>query len=47
MHAFVEKLKTMGYNKVELIDTANGKWIKKSEALWMDLAGSALLIGKK
>jgi ubiquinone/menaquinone biosynthesis C-methylase UbiE len=47
MHAFVEKLKAMGYDKVELIDTANGKWIKKSEALWMDLAGSALLIGKK
>ncbi len=47
MQAFVEKLKAMGYDKVELIGTANGKWIKKSEALWMDLAGSALLIGKK
>lgn len=47
MHAFVKRLKEMGYEKVDLIDTANGKWIRKSEAGWMGLSGSALLTGKK
>jgi len=43
MQSFTKKLKEMGYEKVELIDTTNGKWIRKSEAGWMGLAGSALL----
>ena len=47
MHAFVKKLEEMGYEKVDLIDTANGKWIRKSEAGWMGLSGSALLTGRK
>ena len=47
MRAFTEKLKAMGYERVELIDTTNGKWIRKSEAGWMGLAGSALLLGIK
>ena len=47
MHAFVKKLKEMGYEKVDLIDTTNGKWIRKSEAGWMGLSGSALLLGRK
>ena len=47
MNAFVKKLKEMGYEKAELIDTTNGKWINKSEAGWMGLSGSALLTGKK
>ena len=47
MHAFVRKLKDMGYEKAELIGTTNGKFMKKSEAGWMGLSGSALLIGKK
>ena len=47
MHAFVKKLEKMGYEKVDLIDTANGKWIRKSEAGWMGLSGSALLTGRK
>ena len=47
MNAFVNKLEKMGYEKVSLIDTADGKWIKKSEARWMDLSGSALLTGVK
>ena len=46
MSSFVKKLKEMGYEKVELIDTTNGKWIRKSEAGWMGLSGSALLTGK-
>ena len=47
MHAFVKKLKDMGYEKVDLIDTTNGKWICRSEAGWMGLSGSALLTGTK
>ena len=47
MHAFMKKLKAMGYQRVELIDTAGGKFMKKTEAAWMGLSGSALLVGKK
>ena len=47
MQAFVKKLKDAGYEEVKLIDTANGMFMKKSEACWMGLSGSALLIGKK
>ena len=47
MEAFVKKLKDMGYEKVELIDTTDGSFITKFESVWMELAGSALLVGKK
>ena len=47
MQAFVEKLKSMGYEKVELIDTADGMFMTKKEAAWMALSGSALLVGRK
>ncbi len=47
MRAFVQKLRNMGYEKVELIDTTGGKFMKKSEAAWMALSGSALLADKK
>ena len=47
MQAFVKKLKDMGYEKVELIDTTNGKFMSKSESVWMELSGSALLVGRK
>ena len=47
MQAFVKKLKAMGYEKAELIDTASGKFMRKSEASWMGLSGSALLVGRK
>ncbi len=47
MQAFMNKLKDMGYEKVELIDTTNGMFMKKSEALWMALSGSAILTGIK
>lgn len=43
----MKKLKTMGYQKAELIETASGKFMRKSEAGWMGLSGSALLAGKK
>ena len=47
MQAFVKKLRAMGYQKAVLIDTANGKFMKRSEAGWMGLSGSALLVGIK
>ena len=47
MEAFLKKLRDMGYESVRLIDTTDGTWITKWESVWMELAGSALLIGKK
>ncbi len=47
MQAFVRKLRDMGYRKVELIDTTDGKFMTKFEAGWMGLSGSALLKGEK
>ena len=47
MQVFVKKLKDMGYSRVELIDTTDGRFMKKSEAAWMALSGSALLTGRK
>ena len=47
MKAFLKKLRDMGYEKVELIDTTDGNFMKKSEAGWMALSGSALLTGRK
>ena len=47
MESFVQKLRAMGYEQVELIDTTQGLFITPSEAKWMALSGSALLVGKK
>ncbi len=47
MQAFAQKLKGMGYENVRLIDTTDGIFMTKKEAAWMELAGSALLIGEK
>ena len=47
MQAFVQKLKDMGCQKVELIDTTNGQFMTPFEARWMALSGSALLVGIK
>ena len=46
MQEFVKKLKDMGYEKVELIDST-GRFMTKQEAKWMALDGSALLVGRK
>lgn len=46
MQEFVKKLKDMGYEKVELIDST-GKFMTKQEAKWMALDGSTLLVGRK
>ena len=47
MQVFVRQLRDMGYQRVELIDTTNGKYMTKFEAAWMALGGSALLKGIK
>ena len=47
MQAFLRKLKEMGYQKVELIDTTNGKFMSPWESKWMGLSGSGLLLGRK
>ncbi|MBR6408610.1 MAG: class I SAM-dependent methyltransferase, partial [Clostridia bacterium] len=46
MPSFVKKLKDMGYEKVELIDST-GRFMTKWEAVRMGLSGSALLVGRK
>lgn len=47
MNAFVSKLKAMGYEDVQLIDTTDGKFMSRKEAVLLGLCGSTLLIGKK
>ncbi len=47
MQSFVTKLKNLGYERVELIPTDNGRFMSPWEARWMGLSGSALLVGKK
>ena len=47
MQAFLRKLKDMGYQKVELIDTTKGKFMTPWESKWMGLSGSGLLMGRK
>ncbi|MEX2803792.1 class I SAM-dependent methyltransferase [Streptococcus sp. H31] len=46
MQAFMTKLKTMGYEDVQLIDTTD-LLMSSKEAFWMGLSGSALLLGRK
>ena len=47
MHAFVQKLKDMGYDEVKLIDTTDGAFMTQKEAKRLMLSGSTLLIGRK
>lgn len=47
MQSFVRKLRDMGYETVELIPTAKGMFMEKSESVWMGLSESALLVGRK
>ncbi len=47
MQAFAQKLRDLGYESVELIDTTDGKFMTGREAFWMGLSGSALLVGRK
>lgn len=43
----VQKLKDLGFEKVELIDTTEGLFMTHKEAAPLGLAGSCLLVGKK
>lgn len=47
MEAFAAHLRAEGYERVELIDTTDGKFMSRREAVLMDLAGSTLLVGRK
>ncbi len=47
MDSFVKKLYDMGYEKVELIDTADGLFLESKEAKLLMLDASKLLVGKK
>lgn len=47
MDLLLKKLKDMGYEKVQLIDTTNGQFMTKKEAKFLALTGSAILTGIK
>ena len=47
MEAFCERLRSMGYEHVELIDTAHGRFMGPMEAKLLLLGGSTLLYGRK
>ena len=47
MQAFVQKLRDMGYECVELIDTTDGSFMTPKEAKRLMLRGSTLLLGIK
>ena len=43
----VKKLRDMGYERVELVDTTNGLFLTHKEAAPLFLVGSGLLVGRK
>ena len=47
MQAFVQKLRDMGYERVELMDTTDGSFMTPKEAERLMLRGSTLLVGRK
>lgn len=47
MQGFISKLRDLGYEKAELINTAEGLFIGSTEAKMLLLADSKLLTGKK
>lgn len=47
MDAFVKKLKAEGYEDLRLIDTTDGRFMGRREAMLLGLGGSTLLVGKK
>ena len=47
MEGFVQKLRDLGYESAELIDTTDGTFMTRRESAWMALSGSALLVGRK
>lgn len=47
MKKFAQKLRDMGYEKVELIDTTDGKFMTKKQSFQYQLQGSTILYGIK
>jgi SAM-dependent methyltransferase len=47
MQTFIQSLKDEGYESVELLDTASGKFMSMRESRWLMLTDSKLLVGKK
>ena len=47
MQAFVQRLRDMGYERVELLDTTDGSFMTPKEARRLMLRGSTLLLGIK
>ena len=47
MLKFADKLRAMGYEQVQLIDTTNGMFMSREEANRLFLSGSTLLVGRK
>ena len=47
MQTFVQKLRDMGYERVELMDTTDGSFMTPKEARRLMLRGSTLLVGRK
>ena len=47
MQTFVQKLRDMGYERVELMDTTDGSLMTPKEAKRLMLRGSTLLVGRK
>lgn len=47
MEAFCQKLRNMGYEKVQMIDTTDGMFMSKKKSKRLMLQGSTLLVGKK
>jgi len=47
LEAFVSKLREMGYEEVKLVDTTKGMFMSPFEAMWMELSGSTILMGRK
>ncbi len=47
IEAFANKLRNMGYQHVELIDTTNGMFMSKAESVFLGLSGSKILYGIK
>lgn len=47
MEKFMEELKAEGYEEVRMIPTDRGKFVEHRDAVWMELSGSCLLVGRK
>ena len=47
IYAFADRLRAMGYERVEILDTTDGLFLPHGQAVLLSLEGSKLLIGRK